>query len=72
MTMKMVFDESYGDMSFAQRAAYRKHNVSPSDHWELVEQFGTDYAAITKYVKHNAANNAGVFSVFDLWGRGVS
>lgn len=49
---KMVFDEYYGELSFAQRAAYRKHNVSPWDHSELVREFGEDsHAEITKAVK---------------------
>ena len=37
---KMVYDESYGELTFAQRAAYRKYNVSPSDHDDLVDVFG--------------------------------
>lgn len=50
--MKMVYDEWYGTLSFAQRAAYRKFNVSPSDHDFLVREFGENsHAAITKAVK---------------------
>lgn len=66
--MKLVFDEYYGTLSYAQRAAYRKHNVSPMDHEGLVEKFGADaHEAITAEVKKNAARNNGQFSVFDLW-----
>jgi hypothetical protein len=50
--MKMVYSEWYGDISYAQRAAYRKHNISPSDHDDLVREFGEDnYTAITAAVK---------------------
>jgi hypothetical protein len=49
---KIVFDEWYGYLSFAQRAAYRKHNISPADHDMLVMEFGADnHDAITAAVK---------------------
>lgn len=64
--MKIVFDENYGHISYAQRAAYRKYNVSPSDHDELLQVFGNDPAAITKYVKFNASNHRGMFSVYEM------
>lgn len=65
--MKIVFDEFYGTLSYAQRAAYRKHNVSPSDHDALLERFFiNDHEAITKYVKWNASNNKGMFNFFDI------
>lgn len=64
--MKMVFDEWYGTISYAQRAAYRKYNVSPSDHDSLVDRLGaTNHAAITKAVKENT--RGGMFSVFMFW-----
>ena len=64
--MKIVYDEWYGELSFAQRAAYRKHNVSPADHDMLVDYFGgNDHAGITAEVKRLAARN-GFFSAFDL------
>lgn len=47
----MIYDESYGTLSFAQRAAYRKNNVPPALHDELVDYFGTNHAAITAYAK---------------------
>lgn len=50
--MKMVYDEWYGEVSFAQRRAYRANNVPPAMHVELVEYFGeSSHAAITAYVK---------------------
>jgi hypothetical protein len=50
--MKMVHSEWYGELSYAQRAAYKKYNVSPSDHDSLVRQFGADaHAEITAAVK---------------------
>lgn len=64
--MKIVYDESYGELSYAQRAAYRKYNVSPSDHNGLELRFGNDHKAITEYVKFNASNNRGMFSFLDL------
>ncbi len=63
----MTYHESYGDVSRAQLAAYRKHNVSPSDHNDLAEHFGHNPAAITAYVKDNAAKHNGMFTVFDLY-----
>jgi hypothetical protein len=54
---KMVYDEWYGELTFAQRAAYRKHNVSPSDHDDLVREFGESaHAAITKAVKERSTD----------------
>lgn len=53
--MATTFHESYGTVSRAQLAAYRKYNVSPFDHDELVLKFGeTAHAAITAYVKENS------------------
>lgn len=64
----MTFHESYGEVSKAQLAAYKKFNVSPSDHDDLIESFGEDaHDQITYYVKTNAAANGGMFRVFDLW-----
>jgi hypothetical protein len=55
--MKLLYDEWYGDISYAQRAAYRKHNISPSDHQMLVDEFGEDsHEAITKAVKERASS----------------
>lgn len=65
MDMKIVFDEWYGYLSYAQRAAYRKYNVSPADHSDLVARFGNDHAAITAAVKEFSPN--GQFSTYDMW-----
>lgn len=61
--MKMVYDEWFGTLSYAQRAAYRKHNVTPYEHDRLVEHFGeTAHAEITEAVK----NGIGAQGMFDL------
>lgn len=53
--MKIVYDEWYGELSYAQRTAYRKHNVSPADHTLLVERFGEgQHAQITAFVKRHS------------------
>lgn len=58
--MKIVYDEWYGRLSYAQRAAYRKFNVSPSDHDMLVEEFGRDaHKEITDAVK--ARSESGMY-----------
>lgn len=64
---KMVYDEWYGELTYAQRAAYRKYNVSPSDHDELVEFCGgaDKHAEITQAVKD--ASPQGYFSSFRLY-----
>lgn len=61
---KMVFDEWYGELTYAQRAAYRRYNVSPSDHDCLVQVYGDNHAAITAAVKRNSPK--GMFSYFDM------
>lgn len=62
---KMVFDEFYGNLTYAQRAAYRKFNVTPSDHDTLVDIFGaSEHAKITAAVK--AASPTGMFSDWTL------
>jgi hypothetical protein len=68
--MKMVFDEWYGELSYAQRAAYRKYNVSPSDHNDLVSRYGQgSHAEITAAVKRFSRD--GMFSTFDMWRNNV-
>lgn len=65
--MKIVYDENYGELSFAQRAAYRKFNVSPSDHDALRQRLGSsNHAAITAAVKQFSART-GMFEVYDFW-----
>lgn len=59
---KIIFDERYGDVSFAQRAAYRKFNVSPSDHSDLADHFGADaHDEITRFVKGHS--ESGMYNV---------
>lgn len=62
---RTVYDEWYGELTFAQRAAYRANNVPPALHDELIEYFGrTGHAAITAYVKakgRSALNYGDVF-----------
>lgn len=54
---KMVYDEWYGELTVAQRNAYRKFNVSPSDHDFLTDAFGeADHDVITRFVKDHAAD----------------
>lgn len=68
MASSITFHEFYGEVSRAQLAAYRKHNVSPADHGDLLARFYIDnHEAITKYVKDNAAQHNGIYSAFDLW-----
>lgn len=63
--MKMIFDERYGELSFAQRAAYRKYNVSKSDHDHLVRHYGEhNHAQITEAVKNPDHHMHGMFSVW--------
>lgn len=61
-----IFHESYGDVSRPQLAAYRKHNISPSDHDDLVRHFGEGaHSDITKWVKDQAAEH-GMVSTYRL------
>lgn len=54
---QVIFHESYGNVSRPQLAAYRKHNISPSDHDDLADEFGEDsHDAITKAVKERSAD----------------
>lgn len=63
--MKMVYDEWFGQLSYAQRAAYRSHNVAPAQHDELVDYFGADaHAAIAAYVKAKGRNGLNYGDVF--------
>ena len=64
--MKMVYDEWYGELSYAQRAAYRKHNVPPAMHDDFVAKFGDNPAIITKFVKDTVARK-GTINYGDEW-----
>ena len=52
---KIVYDEFYGQLTYAQRACYRKHNVPPAMHQDLVARFGDDPEAIVAFVKRVVA-----------------
>lgn len=56
MPPKMVYDEAYGDLTYAQRACYRKHNVPPAMHDQLVRKFD-DPAQIVAFVNLTVARN---------------
>ena len=52
-----MFHEQYGEVSRPQLAAYRKYNVSPSDHYDLIAEFGEDrHSEITQAVKDRSPN----------------
>lgn len=64
---KMVYDEWYGTLTFAQRATYRKHNVPPAMHDELTQRFGADaHDEITAFVKRVVAER-GSINYGDVW-----
>lgn len=55
----VIYNENFGEVTRAQLAAYRRFNVSPSDHDDLVRTFGEDnHAAITAYVKENSESGS--------------
>lgn len=57
--MRVVFDEQYGHISFKQRAAYRKHNVSPCDHDTIVSKYGDNHDHAVRHVTDKANNFIG-------------
>lgn len=64
---KMVYDEWYGELTYAQRAAYRKFNVPPAMHDDLVSRFGeANHERITAFVKAIAAANDGRIDYSDI------
>lgn len=68
---QVIFDESYGEVTRPQLAAYRKHNVSPSDHDDLVRVLGEDdhdgiVKAVKTYIYPPGSNQ---FSVFEFFNR---
>jgi len=46
----LIYTDAYGEVTRAQLAAYRKRNVTPVDHGELVRVFGDDRQAIIRAV----------------------
>lgn len=61
-----IYHESYGMVTRPQLAAYRKHNISPSDHDYLADHYGEDnHDAITRAVKDPANHQGGnMFSTY--------
>lgn len=59
MTTNTVFKEQFGHLSRAQWAAYRTYNITPAEHYALIELWfdESDHAFITDYVKWNVAEN---------------
>ncbi len=67
---ELTYHEQYGDVSKRQLRAYRKHNVSPSDHDALVDYYGDDHAAIAAAVAEPANHPEGSNGFSDyLWRR---
>lgn len=62
---KLVFDEWYGTLTYAQRACYRKNNVPPAMHDMLVERFGDDPQAIIAFIK-SVVSERGSINYSDL------
>ena len=65
-SLTMTFHECYGDVSRAQLAAYKRHNVSPYDHDQLVQLYGDNHQLITQVVKDVRHHLSGSKS-FSLW-----
>jgi hypothetical protein len=64
---KMVFDEWYGELSYAQRVAYRKFKVPPAMHDDLIGRFGAqNHERITAFIKAVAAANNGRIDYSDM------
>ena len=57
---KLVYDEWYGQLTYAQRACYRKCNVPPAMHQDLVARFGDDPGAIVAFVKRVVAERGSI------------
>jgi len=52
---KMVYDEWYGELTYALRAAIRKFNVSPSDYRDLEDRCGVgNYDGILSRIRVNS------------------
>lgn len=65
--MNLIFDEQYGYITPGQRRAYRKSNIPPALHDELVDYFGDDHHAITVFALNNPSLNYG--DVYRLGGK---
>jgi len=63
----ITYHESYGEVSAAQLRAYRKYNVSPSDHDSLIEIIGEEnHDVIVEAVKEYSPNGSFNFINFVL------
>lgn len=62
----LVFDEMYGELTFALRAAIRRYNVSPSDYDSLCDELGAENFDEKKRVIIEHSKD-GMFSVFDWY-----
>lgn len=62
----ITFHESYGTVSVEQLRAYKKHNVSPSDHDQLVDVYGNRHHAITEAVRDTRNHMPGT-KLFDSY-----
>jgi hypothetical protein len=59
----MTYHESYGEVSVEQLRAYKRHNVSQSDHDTLVDVYGENrHHAITMAVKDERNHSGRSFS----------
>lgn len=65
---KIVYDESYGELTYAQRACYRKHNVPPAMHDYLYDRFNGDPVRIVAFVK-GVVLAKGRIDYTDVWSR---
>ena len=57
---KLLYDEWYGTLTYSQRACYRKYNVPPAMHADLVQRFGEDPEAIIAFVKRMVAEHGSI------------
>jgi hypothetical protein len=64
MASEVTFHEVYGTVSKAQLRAYKRYNVSQSDHDQLYYLLGENYAAITAIVTDAAYHLGSSFSIY--------
>jgi hypothetical protein len=57
---KIVYDEWYGQLTYAQRACYRKYNVPPAMHQDLVARFGENPDVIVAFIKRVVAERGSI------------
>lgn len=58
MGERRIFQEEFGDVTPAQLRTYREHNISPSDHDQLIACFGDRPDAIVAFIKAHPDNTA--------------